>query len=88
MRRTLLWGWAVTAALLACATAAPACLNDSEVKNAEREFKSQYQFQTQYRERPAPESPAADESIGPVAATGLGSLLLLAAAALCFRKSD
>lgn len=65
-----------------------ACINDREVNNAEREFKSQYQ------EKPASEQPATDPSppsaldsfkeFGPLA---LGGALLVGAMVQVRRKS-
>jgi hypothetical protein len=67
---------------------ARACINDREVNNAEREFKSQYQ------EKPASESPASEPSspstsdqlkeYGPLA---LGGVLLVGAMVQVRRRS-
>jgi hypothetical protein len=88
MRRWLLNGCSSCLALALFAAAAPACLNDSEVNKAEREFKSQYQYKTRYQERTVPVSPSPEtRPIGPIAATGIGTVLLCGAAVLCFRKA-
>ncbi len=68
------------------ASAAPACLNDSEVKNAEREFKSQYQLNTEYRKRTIEEPSSQEGPVSPVAAFSLGSFLLVGALVVCLRK--
>jgi hypothetical protein len=73
--------------LLAAGSPAPACINDSEVDKAEREFKSSYEKNTP-RGTPAPDyaPPPKDRGL-PLAFLGTGSVLLAGAAVVCFKKT-
>jgi len=84
MRRLLL----ILASLLLLGLVSPAraCLNDSEVNKAEREFKSSYDFKAD-KEQPAIESPSPGEGRGrELTFGGVGATLLLAAAVVTTRK--
>ena len=61
-----------------------ACINDTELINHEREFKSQYQ-ESPGTDSLSPGAPASNLLI-PFAATGAGGVLLLGAACLVLRR--
>jgi len=72
--------------LLTAAAPARACINDRDVDKTEREFKSNYDFKSEYREVPA-ESPSLSGHGGQeLALGGLGAVLLLGAAVITTRK--
>jgi hypothetical protein len=74
--------WFITAAtLVLAASAAAACINDSEVEAHEREFKSHY-----LAPRPQ-ESPSPEPSNLPLAAASGGLLLLTVAAVIAGRST-
>jgi len=68
------------AALVALATPVLACINDTELINHEREFRSQYQ-ESQYE----PPQPEAVSSSRPFILGGAGVLMALAAAGVMVR---
>ncbi|HEY7159449.1 MAG TPA: hypothetical protein VH575_36220 [Gemmataceae bacterium] len=88
MRRFLLCSLVSGLVVTMSSLSARACINDREVNNAEREFKSQYQ------EKPVSESPASEPSppstsdqfkeYGPLA---LGGVLLVGAMVQVRRRS-
>jgi hypothetical protein len=79
MRRTIV-GLSALFLLAAAALPARACINDSEVKRAEREFKSQYLQQPSPGMQPVPESPRPQGNGWSVVFLGGGTVLLLGAA--------
>ena len=68
-------------------SAARACINDREIDNAEREFKSSYETSPDYDTPPAPDSvTSADGRVTRNVALGLGGALFLGAGALTFKR--
>ena len=67
------------AILLLMAGSARACINDREVGNAEREFKSSYMGGTPTGEAVPDESSPSGDTTVPIAVLGTGSVLLLGA---------
>jgi len=66
---------------------ARACINDREINNAEREFKSSYETSPDYDTTSAPGSVTSiDARVKRTAALGLGGALLLGAGALTFKR--
>jgi hypothetical protein len=63
---------------------ASACINDREVANSEREFKSQYK--SDYQTQPAIESSEPTNRLLSYGATGLGSALLLGSVVVTLRR--
>ena len=73
--------------LLSSVAPAPACINDRDVDKTEREFKSNYEFKSDYREQPAIESPSPAQQRGQeLAFGGFGTVLLMGAAVITTRK--
>jgi hypothetical protein len=63
-----------------------ACINDREVNNAEREFKSQYQEKPS-SEPPVPSPPSASDSFKEYGPLALGGALLVGAMVQVRRRS-
>jgi len=88
MCRSFKSAWMSLAVLGALAAPVLACINDREVNQSEREFKSNYLDQ-----QPAPSAtPSADESttrgdLMVYGGMGTGTLLMIGAAVVGFRKS-
>jgi hypothetical protein len=84
--RQFLFGGFLSGVLLALAAGgAAACINDRELANSEREFKSHYN--TNYQEGPAIESTESlKDNLMAFGATGLGSLLLIGSVVVTFKK--
>jgi hypothetical protein len=80
------FGGFVSCLLIGLATsAAPACINDREVGNSEREFKSNYQ--PDYPEQPTLQSPdSGRDQLMAFGATGLGSVLLIGATVITLKR--
>jgi hypothetical protein len=81
MRAVLVTLCVFIACILPCSGKASACINDSGTLKTESEFKRHYEFKSGYQE-PRNVSPVPENSWGPVAATGSGVGLLLAALGL------
>jgi hypothetical protein len=87
MRQLLLGGFLSGLLLIVLGSGAAACINDREVGNSEREFKSHYK--TNYQELPSIESPEPlKNQILAYGATGLGSVLLLGSALVTLKRSS
>jgi hypothetical protein len=85
MRQFLLGGFLSGVLLTLGAGGAAACLNDRELANSEREFKSHYN--TNYQEPPATDSPESlKDQIMAYGATGLGSLLLMGSVVVTLKR--
>ncbi|HEV2949651.1 MAG TPA: hypothetical protein VGX70_19905 [Gemmataceae bacterium] len=84
--RQILWGGFLTAAFVTLfAGGASACINDRELGNSEREFKSHYN--TNYQETPNIESTdSMKDHLMAYGATGLGSVLLIGSVVVTFKK--
>jgi hypothetical protein len=84
--RQILWGGFLSAALLTVfAGVSSACINDREVTNSEREFKSQYK--SNYQQEPAIQSPEPlKNQLLAYWATGLGSALLLGSVVVTLKR--
>jgi hypothetical protein len=77
---------------VAFTSAAQACINDREVGNAEREFKSNYNYKPGERPLSSPEmsEPATASHLMVYGGMAMGTLLLVGAGALClgsFKRS-
>ena len=87
MRRFLLGSLSVFLLLFAVSPVVRACINDREVSQSEREFKSSYEVQP----NTGPYSPTEDEPaligdwVKAIGATSLGSLLLVGAVTVTIR---
>jgi len=67
---------------------AQACINDREVGNAEREFKSNYNYKPGPSSSPSPDAsePAATGRLMVYGGVSMGTLLLIGASVLCLMK--
>lgn len=81
MRQLVLALWVSIAVLLVTAAPVSACINDSDTVRTEREFKMNYEFKSGYQVQETTPTPAPSE-VGPVAVSGAGLVLMLAAAGL------
>jgi hypothetical protein len=81
MRQFLLGGFLSGAFLMLLAAHGSACINDREVANSEREFKSHYQSQ------PTIQSPQPDNQLLAYGATGLGSFMLIGSVVVTLKKT-
>jgi hypothetical protein len=87
MRQFLLGGFLSGIFLTLASGGAVACINDRELSNSEREFKSHYN--TNYQEAPAVESTESlKDHLIAYGATGLGSMLLIGSIVVTFKKPN
>jgi hypothetical protein len=85
MRQLLSGGFLSGLLVILLASGAVACINDREVGNSEREFKSHYK--TDYQEQPTIESPVPlKNQLLAYGATGMGSVLLLASVVVTLKR--
>ncbi len=85
MRQLLSGGFLSGVLVTFFAGGAVACINDREVSNSEREFKSHYK--TNYQKQPVIESPEPlKNQLLAYGATGLGSVLLLGSLVVTLKK--
>ena len=78
MRHLLVASCLSLAALLSHTGPAAACLNDRDTARVERDFKSNYEFKSGYQIHDSVPA-SAEQPWAPVAVTGSGALLMLAA---------
>ena len=85
MRPIVLYGFLAGLFFALFASGALACINDREVANSEREFKSQYK--SEFHEQPVIESPEPMKNqLVAFGATGLGTVLLIGSAVVTVRR--
>jgi len=85
MRQLLSGGFLSGMLMIILTGSAAACINDREVANSEREFKSHYK--TNYQEQPSIESPEhLKNQLLAYGATGLGSVLLLGSVVVTLKR--